>query len=109
MVTATGQAARIQVTGTALATIFALLEQQASEVRAIHQMMEHLLRSARSLSETMNTISQITTHSSASTRTVAQHMQQLTLLALQLRTSVEVFMIKDSTIPFTPWNQQIGV
>jgi hypothetical protein len=36
-------------------------------------------------------------------------MQQLTLLALQLRTSVEVFTIKDSTIPLTPRNQQIGV
>ena len=106
--TATG-VARVQVTGTALATIFGLVEQQAREIRAIHQMMEHLLRSARSLSETMNTISEITTQSSASTRTVAHQMQQLTHLALQLRTSVEVFTIKDSTIPLTPRNQQIGV
>jgi methyl-accepting chemotaxis protein len=106
--TATG-VARVQVTGTALATIFGLVEQQASEIRAIHQMMEHLLRSARSLSETMNTISEITTHSSASTRTVAHQMQQLTLLALQLRTSVEVFTIKDSSIPQTQRSQQLRV
>ncbi len=106
--TATG-VARIQTTGAALATIFSLVEQQASEIRAIHQMIEHLLLSARSLSETMSTISEITTQSSTSTRTVAQQMQQLTLLALQLRTSVEVFTIKDSKIYQTPSNQQIGV
>ncbi len=72
-------------------------------------MMEHLLRSARSLSETMHTISESTTHTSESTRRVAQQMQQLALLALQLRTSVEVFTIKDSRMPHAPWNQQIGV
>jgi methyl-accepting chemotaxis protein len=106
--TATG-VARIQATGAALATIFTLVEQQAGEIGAIHQMMEQLLRSARSLSEAMNTISEITTHSSASTRTVAQQMQQLALLAMQLRTSVEVFTIKDSMMPHAPWNQQIRV
>jgi methyl-accepting chemotaxis protein len=106
--TATG-VARIQATGTALTTIFTLVEQQAAEIGAIHQMMEQLLRSARSLSEAMNTISGITTHTSASTRTVAQQMQQLALLAMQLRTSVEVFTIKDSMMPHAPWNQQIGV
>ncbi len=106
--TATG-VARIQATGSALTTIFGLVEQQASEIGAIHQMMEHLLRSARSLSETMRTISESTTHTSASTRRVAQQMQQLALLALQLRTSVEVFTIKDSRMPHASWNQQIGV
>jgi len=106
--TATG-VARIQATGTALATIFTLVEQQAGEIGAIHQMMEQLLYSARSLSEAMTTIAEITTQTSASTRTVAQQMQQLALLALQLRTSVEVFTIKDSRLPYAPWNQQIGV
>jgi len=106
--TATG-VARIQATGTALTTIFTLVEQQAGEIGAIHQMMGQLLYSARSLSEAMNTISEITTHSSASTRTVAQQMQQLALLAMQLRTSVEVFTIKESRLPHAPWNQQIGV
>src|SRR5450755_814122 len=106
--TATG-VARIQATGTALTMIFTLVEQQAGEIGAIHQMMEHLLRSARSLSEALNTISEITTHTSASTRTVAQQMQQLALLALQLRTSVEVFTIKDNRMPSEPWNQQLGV
>ena len=106
--TATG-VARIQATGTALTTIFGLVEQQAAEIGAIHQMMEQLLRSARSLSEALNTISEITTHTSASTRTVAQQMQQLALLALQLRTSVEVFTIKDNRMPSEPWNQQLGV
>ena len=105
--TATG-VARIQATGTALATIFTLVEQQAGEIGAIHQMMEQLLRSARLLSEAMNTISEITMHSSASTRTVAQQMQQLTLLAVQLRTSVEVFTIKEEAMPPVAWNQQVG-
>ncbi len=106
--TATG-VARIQATGTALATIFGLVEQQASEIGAIHQMMEHLLRSAGSISEAINTISEITTHNSTSTRTVAQQMQRLALLAMQLRASVEVFTIKDSKTPYEQWNQQIGV
>ncbi len=106
--TATG-VARIQATGSALATIFTLVEQQASEIGAIHQMMEHLLRSAHSLSQTMTTISGITTQTSASTRTVAQQMQQLALLALQLRTSVEVFTIKEEAMPPAAWNQQIRV
>jgi hypothetical protein len=53
-------------------------------------------------------ISESTTHESASTRRVAQQMQQLALLALQLRTSVEVFTLKDSKLPHAPWNQQIG-
>jgi methyl-accepting chemotaxis protein len=106
--TATG-VARIQATGSALATIFTLVEQQAGEIGAIHQMVEQLLRSARSLSEAMTTISEITTHSSTSTRTVAQQMQQLALLAMQLRTSVEVFTIEESRLPHAPWNQQIGV
>ncbi len=104
--TATG-VARIQATGAALTTIFGLVEQQASEIGAIHQMMEDLLRSARTLSETMHTISESTTQTSASTRTVAQQMQQLALLALQLRTSVEVFIVKDSQMPQAPWNPQI--
>src|SRR5450755_3618416 len=104
--TATG-VARIQATGTALTTIFTLVEQQAAEIGAIHQMMEQLLRSARSLFEAMNTISGITTHTSASTRTVAQQMQQLALLAMQLRNSVEVFTIKDNKMPYEPWNQQV--
>jgi methyl-accepting chemotaxis protein len=104
--TATG-VARIQATGSALVTIFTLVEQQAAEIGAIHQMTEQLLRSARSLSAAMHTISGITTQTSASTRMVAQQMQQLALLALQLRTSVEVFTIKDSVMPYELWNQQV--
>jgi methyl-accepting chemotaxis protein len=99
--------ARIQVTGTALSTIFGLVEQQATEIGAIHQMMEHLLCSAGSLSEAMNTISEITTYNSASTRTMAQQMQQLARLAMQLRASVEVFTIKDNKMPSEPWHQHI--
>ena len=55
--TATG-VARIQVTGDALTTIFTLVEHQAAEIGAIAQMMEQLLASARSLSETMQAIAE---------------------------------------------------
>jgi methyl-accepting chemotaxis protein len=94
--TSTG-ATRIQKTGTSLATIFGIVEQQAGEIGTIARMTEQLLRSSREISITMSTIAESTTQSSNRTRVVARSMQQLALLARQLRASVEVFKVKDVT------------
>ncbi len=96
--TATG-AARIQETGRSLSIIFNIVDQQASEIGTINRMTEQLLRSSREISQTASTLSSSTIQSSNSTRAVAQKMRQLTLLAKQLRTSVEVFKVKQTELP----------
>jgi methyl-accepting chemotaxis protein len=103
------EATRIRETGTSLSTIFSIIEQQAAEIGTINRMTEHLLHSAREISQTMNTLSNITTQSSDSTRAVAQKMRQTTLLAQQLRRSVEVFKIKDATLPPSQPQQPMSV
>lgn len=102
--TATG-ATRIQETGKSLSTIFSLVEQQAGEIEAINQMTEQLQHSSRAITQIIVSISDITRQNSNTVRTVSQKMQKLTFLANQLRTSVEVFKLKDTTIATRQWDQ----
>jgi methyl-accepting chemotaxis protein len=96
---------RIQATGTALATIFSLIEQQAGEIETIHRMMEQLLQASRVVSLTMSTLSESTARSSTSTRAVAREMIRMAMLVKQLRTSVEVFQVKETMGPLSPRSQ----
>jgi methyl-accepting chemotaxis protein len=91
---ATGTA-RVQEAGQFFETIFGLVEQQAGESTRIATMMERLYASAFGMVETMQAVSESTQQNSARTSHVAQEMQQLAMLAQQLRLSVEVFQLKD--------------
>jgi methyl-accepting chemotaxis protein len=97
---------QIQQTGQFFATIFGLVEEQASESEIIAKQMEHLYTSSGGVVETMARVSELTQASRERTRQAAQKMQELATQAQQLRLSVEVFKLKPDTSLVAPIPQR---
>jgi methyl-accepting chemotaxis protein len=92
----------IQATGAFLATIFALIDQQADAINTSKQVILDMLTSLNRMPQSMRQIFQATQQSNTSIHIVAQNMEQLTGLAEQLRRSVEVFHVKEQDASHTP-------
>ncbi|MGB8344449.1 MAG: methyl-accepting chemotaxis protein [Ktedonobacteraceae bacterium] len=83
-------------TGTALGSIFSVVERQAHEIEIINKMTAQQLQSSGTVAQIMHGVSDATEQSSSSTREAAQNMERLTLLAEQLLASVETFKLRES-------------
>ena len=101
-------------TGTALGSIFAVVERQAHEIEIINKMAAQQLQSSSTVAQIMHSVSDATQQSSVSTREAAQNMERLRLLAEQLLASVETFKLRESmnyysvtpTVTATPEQQR---
>jgi methyl-accepting chemotaxis protein len=82
-------------TGTALGSIFSVVERQAHEIEIINKMAAQQLQSSSTVAQIMHGVSDITQQSSGSTREAAAEMERLTLLAEQLLASVETFKLRE--------------
>ena len=87
----------VQETEIAFGKIYAVVEQQAQEFETINQVVRILLQAASSVAQIMQSVSNSTQHSSASTRDVAEHMALLARRAEQLLHSVEAFKLREDT------------
>src|SRR5438309_11511863 len=85
-----------QEAGTSLASIFGVVERQASEIEAINRMAAQQLQSSSSVVQIMQAVSDSTQHSSANTRDAAENMERLSRLAEQLLASVEAFKLREN-------------
>lgn len=100
--------------GTSLDSIYSVVERQAREIETINQMATQQSQSSNTVVHIMQTVSNSTQRSSASTREAAQNMERLARLADQLLASVEAFKLRDnlnyyyaaSGISVTPQDQQ---
>jgi methyl-accepting chemotaxis protein len=95
-----------QEAGSALETVFAVIEQQAHEIETINQMANQQLESSSSVVQIMHSVSEATQRSSTTTREAAQAMGRLARLVERLRASVEAFKLNEdqsylSTTGFT--------
>ncbi len=97
-------AAVAEETGTALGSIFSVVDRQAYGIEVINKMAAQQLQSSSTVAQIMHYVSDATQQSSGSTREAAQHMERLTLLAEQLLSSVETFKLRDNMnyYPATP-------
>ncbi len=97
-------AAVAEETGTALGSIFSVVDRQAYGIEVINKMAAQQLQSSSTVAQIMHYVSDATQQSTGSTREAAQHMERLTLLAEQLLSSVETFKLRDnnSYYPGTP-------
>jgi methyl-accepting chemotaxis protein len=91
-----------QEAGVALESMFSVVERQAREIEIINQMATQQLQSSSAVVQIMQTASESTQQSSASTRDAAQNMERLARLAEQLLASVEAFKLRDSQNYFAP-------
>src|SRR5258706_1932452 len=91
-----------QEAGTALESMFSVVERQAREIELINQMATQQLQSSSAVVQIMQGASESTQQSSASTRDAAQNMERLARLAEQLLASVEAFKLRDSQNYFAP-------
>jgi methyl-accepting chemotaxis protein len=91
-----------QEAGTSLASIFGVVERQASEIEAINRMAAQQLQSSSSVVQIMQAVSDSTDRSSASTRDVAQNMERVARLAEQLLASVEAFKLRENLNYYAP-------
>ncbi len=82
--------------GTALGSIFAVVERQAREIERINQMAIQQLQSSSTVVQIMQAVSNSTQQSNASTRKASQNMERLARLAEQLLTSVEAFKLREN-------------
>ncbi|HVB22574.1 MAG TPA: methyl-accepting chemotaxis protein [Ktedonobacteraceae bacterium] len=83
-------------TGTALGSIFSVVDRQAHGIEIINKMAAQQLQSSSTVAQIMHYVSDSTQQSSASTREAAQNMERLTLLAEQLLASVETFKLREN-------------
>jgi hypothetical protein len=81
--------------GTALGSIFAVVERQAREIERINQMAMQQLQSSGTVVQIMQAVSNSTQQSNAGTRKAAQNLERLARLAEQLLISVEAFKLRD--------------
>src|SRR6266536_3962040 len=91
-----------QEAGTSLESIFGVVERQASEIEAINRMAAHQLQSSSAVVQIMQTVSDSTQQSSASTRDAAQNIERLARLAEQLLASVEAFKLRENLNYYAP-------
>jgi methyl-accepting chemotaxis protein len=88
-----------QRVGTALESIFSVVERQASEIEVTNQVAKHHLQSSTVVVQIMQDVSQSAQQSSESTREATRQMERLAQLAGQLLTSVEVFKVREAHKP----------
>src|SRR2546430_16153286 len=91
-----------QEAGTSLESIFGVVERQASEIDAINRMAAQQLQSSSAVVQIMQTVSDSTQQSSASTRDAAQNMERVARLAEQLLASVEAFKLRENLNYYAP-------
>lgn len=91
-----------QEAGTALESIFTVVERQAREIEVINAMATQQLQSSSSVVQIMQNVSNSTSQSSASTREASQNMERLARLAEQLLASVEAFKLPESSNYYMP-------
>ncbi len=84
-----------QRVGTALESIFSVVERQASEIELTNQTVRQHLESSTTVGQIMQDVAQSAQHSSESTREATRQMERLAQLAGQLLTSVEVFKLRE--------------
>jgi methyl-accepting chemotaxis protein len=88
--------------GTALESIFSVVERQAREIEVINHMAMQQLQSSSSIVQIMQGVSDSTQQSSASTREASQNMERLARLAEQLLASVEAFKLRENSAYYDP-------
>jgi len=93
-----------QEAGTALESIFSVVERQGREIESINQMATQQLQSSNTIVQIMHGVSDSTQRSSHSTRDAAQNMERLARLAEQLLASVEAFKLRDNLNYYAPAN-----
>ncbi len=93
-----------QEAGTALESIFSVVERQGREIESINQMATQQLQSSNTVVQIMHGVSDSTQRSSHSTRDAAQNMERLARLAEQLLASVEAFKLRDNLNYYAPAN-----
>jgi methyl-accepting chemotaxis protein len=89
----------VRETGGHLQSIFDLIEQQATDVQVINDMVRTQLNSSSAVVHTMQEVSQSTTQSSQQIHGVALNMDLLTKKAERLRASVSAFQVKEQPKP----------
>ncbi len=97
----------VQETEATLEKIFDLVEQQSQGIQSINLQVQRLLRTSSDVGQIIQGVSDATQQSSASTREVAQEMENLARLAGQLRTSVEAFKLNER-VPYIDQAQSSG-
>jgi methyl-accepting chemotaxis protein len=93
-----------QEAGTALESIFSVVERQGHEIESINRMATQQLQSSNTIVQIMHGVSDSTQRSSYSTRDAAQNMERLARLAEQLLASVEAFKLRDNLNYYAPAN-----
>jgi hypothetical protein len=93
-----------QEAGSALESIFSVVERQGREIETINQMATQQLQSSNTIVQIMHGVSDSTQRSSHSTRDAAQNMERLARLAEQLLASVEAFKLRDNLNYYAPAN-----
>ncbi len=88
--------------GTALQSIYAVVERQAREIELINRVSMQQLQSSSAVVQIMQGVSGSTQQSSASTREASQQMERLARLAEQLLTSVEAFKLRENSSFYGP-------
>lgn len=89
--------------GTAIGSIFAVVERQAQEIERINQMANEQVQASGTVVQIMQAVSNSTQQNSASTRRVSQNMERLARLAEQLLASVEAFKLRgNAQLPQLP-------
>ena len=82
--------------GTAIGSIFSVVERQAQEIERINQMATEQVQSSGTVVQIMQAVSNSTQQNSANTRRISQNMERLTRLAEQLLASVEAFKLRNN-------------
>src|SRR5437763_5242827 len=90
--------------GSALESIYSVVERQGREIENINQMATQQLQSSNTVVQIMQGVSNSTQQSSMSTREAAQNMERLARLAEQLLASVEAFKLRDNLNYYAPAN-----
>ncbi|MBV9230279.1 MAG: HAMP domain-containing protein [Chloroflexi bacterium] len=81
--------------GKSLESIFAVVEEQASEIEATNQVAKQQLQSSTTVVQIMHSVSKAGQESTVSTREATRQVERLAQLAGQLLTSVEVFKLRE--------------
>lgn len=88
-----------QEAGTAIESIFSVVERQANEIEAINRMVAQQLQSSSSVVHIMQNVSEATQRSSYSTRATSEQMERLARQAEQLLASVDAFKLRPEQGP----------
>lgn len=88
-----------QEAGTAIESIFSVVERQANEIEAINRMVAQQLQSSSSVVHIMQTVSESTQRSSYSTRATSEQMERLARQAEQLLATVDAFKLRQDQGP----------